>query len=169
MKIYLVGFMGAGKTTVGRRLAERLGIRFIDLDLEIERETGLSVREIFLQRGEPVFRQWEREALERAAAGDDAVIATGGGTFASSANADLMKRTGLTVWLHPTFATLAARIGFEGKEDRPLFRDETSALALYRERLSAYRAAELTIEIGPEETPEEITARILLRLPRPSY
>lgn len=166
MNVFLVGFMGAGKTTVGRLLAERLAVPFLDLDLAIEEAAGQSVREIFMQRGEPVFRQWEREALERAASGSAAVIATGGGTFASPGNAELMKRHGLTVWLHPTFATLAARIGFEGKEDRPLFRDEMQALALYRERLPAYQSADVTIEIGPEETPEEITARILLRLPR---
>lgn len=166
MNVFLVGFMGAGKTTVGRRLAERLGVPFLDLDLAIEGEAGQSVREIFMQRGEPAFRQMERDALERAAAETAAVIATGGGTIAAPGNAELMKKNGLTVWLHPSFATLAARIGFEGKEDRPLFRDETQGLALYRERLPAYRSADITIEIGPEETPEEIAARILLRLPR---
>ncbi len=166
MNVFLVGFMGAGKTTVGRLLAERLAVPFLDLDLAIEAAAGQSVRTIFLERGEAVFRQWEREALERAALGDAAVIATGGGTFASSSNAELMKRHGLTVWLHPSFATLAARIGFEGKEDRPLFRDETEGLALYRERLPAYRTADVTIEVAAEETPEEIAARILLRLPR---
>ena len=166
MNVFLVGFMGAGKTTVGRLLAEQLEVPFLDLDQAVEEAAGMSVLEIFLQRGEAVFRQWEKEALERAAAGQAAVIATGGGTFASPGNAEWMKKHGLTVWLHPTFATLAARIGFEGKEDRPLFRDERQALALYRERLPAYRSADLTVEVGAEETPREITARILLRLPR---
>ncbi len=166
MNVFLVGFMGAGKTTVGQLLAERLAVPFIDLDQTIEQEAGESVREIFLQRGEPAFRLWEREALLRAVAGSAAVIATGGGTFTHAGNAELMKRNGLTVWLHPSFATLAARIGSEGKEDRPMFRDETQGLALYRERLPAYQTADITIEAGPDETPEEIAARILLRLPR---
>ncbi|HXU43919.1 MAG TPA: shikimate kinase [Thermoanaerobaculia bacterium] len=164
MKIFLVGFMGAGKTTVGEILARRLEVPFVDLDREIEGAAGLSVREIFLQRGEPEFRQLEREALKTAAALPDAVIATGGGTIAVTANAELMK-SGLTVWLNPTFATLAARIGGAGKMDRPLFRSETQALALYRERLPAYRTADLAVDVGPEEAPEEIAARILLRMP----
>lgn len=162
MRIFLTGFMGAGKTTVGRLLARRLGVPFIDLDEEIEGEAGMSVREIFSAEGEAVFRRRESEALRRILAQPDAVLATGGGTIAHEANARLLSASGLTVWLNPPFAVIARRIGAMGKADRPLFKDETQALALYRERLPAYRQADFTVEVGPHDEPEEIAARIAL-------
>lgn len=164
MRVFLTGFMGAGKTAVGRRLAERLGWAFVDLDEEVERRAGASVRRIFETAGEPEFRRLESEELARSLDLEDVVVATGGGTVCFPANARLLRASGITVWLNPSFATLAARLAGGGKEDRPLFRDETQALALYRARLPAYRAADLTVEVGPAEAPEEVAARILLRL-----
>jgi shikimate kinase len=164
VRIYLTGFMGSGKSTVGRLLAARLGAPFLDLDEEIERMAGMRVREIFAQHGEPVFRRMEREALEATLGMPDAVVATGGGTVTFEANTRLIRENGLAVWLNLPFATIAERVGGLGKEDRPLFRDETQALALYRERLPAYRRADLTVDLAPREGPEEIAARIALRL-----
>lgn len=162
MRIYLTGFMGSGKSTAGRRLAERLGVPFVDLDEEIERRAGMRVREIFERSGEPAFRQMEAEALRETISRPDVVVATGGGTMMFEGNARLIRSAGLSVWLHPPFATIVARIGALGKEDRPLFQDEVQALALYRERLPAYRRADLTLDIAPDEGPEEIAARIAL-------
>lgn len=165
MRLFLTGFMGAGKTTVGRHLAARLGREFVDLDEEVERRAGMSVRRIFETLGEPEFRRLEAEELQRAAARDEVVVATGGGTVCFPANARLLRAQGITVWLNPSFATLGARIGAGSKEDRPLFRNETQALALYRQRLPAYRAAaDLAVEVGPAEAAEEVAARIVLRL-----
>ena len=164
MRIYLTGFMGSGKSTVGRLLAARLGAPFLDLDEEIERRAGMRVREIFELQGEPVFRRMEREALEATLTLPDVVVATGGGTVTFEVNARLIRDGGLSVWLNPPFATIVARVGGLGKEDRPLFRNETQALALYRERLPAYRRADLTVDMAPQEGPEEIAARIALRL-----
>lgn len=167
MRIYLIGFMGAGKTEVGRRLAERLGVPFVDLDSEIELQTEMKVRQIFESRGEPAFRSLEQEVLRRVSAGPEvpgAVIATGGGTFAHEANARLIRAHGLSVFLNPSFGTIVQRIGGLGKADRPLFKDETQAMALYRERLPAYRRADLTIDIAPDEGPDEVAARIALRV-----
>lgn len=162
MRIFLTGFMGCGKTTVGRRLAQRLGVGFVDLDEEIERRAGMTVRQIFEQQGEPAFRQMEAEALRGTLALPDVVVALGGGTMAFEANAALIGSNGLSVWINPAFATISSRIGGRGKADRPLFKDDVQALALYRERLPAYRRADVTMDVAPDEGPEEIAARIAL-------
>ncbi len=167
MRVYLTGFMGSGKSTVGRRLAHRLGSQFLDLDQEIERRAGMTVREIFERLGEPAFRQMEHEALLATAEYPnvaDVVVATGGGTVTFEANARWIGRQGIAVWVNPAFATIVARIGGLGKHDRPLFRDEAQALALYRERLPAYRKADLTVDVGVGERAEEVAARIALLL-----
>jgi shikimate kinase len=92
----------------------------------------------------------------------DVVVAVGGGTLMLETNARLVAANGLSVWLNLPFATIASRIGGLGKTDRPLFKDEVQALALYRERLPVYRRSDLTVDIAPEEGPEEIAARIAL-------
>lgn len=163
MHLFLTGFMGCGKTTVGRVLARRLERPFIDLDTEIEARAGLTVREIFDRGGEPLFRRLEEEALEEAAATiEPTVIATGGGTVTIGRNLEILRHNGLTVWLDPPFSVIAARIGGQGKADRPLFEDETQALELFRHRLEAYRRADLRLTIDAEERPEEVAARIEL-------
>jgi shikimate kinase len=162
MRIYLTGFMGCGKTTVGRRLAQRLGVGFVDLDEEIERRAGMTVRQIFEQQGEPVFRQMEAEALRGTLALPDVVVALGGGTTAFETNAALIGSNGLSVWINPPFATISSRMGGRGKADRPLFKNDVQALALYRERLPAYRRADVTMDVAPDEGTEEIAARIAL-------
>jgi shikimate kinase len=164
VRVYLTGFMGSGKTAVGRKLAERLGARFLDLDEEVERRAGMTVREIFERHGEPAFRKLEQEALAATREEPDVVVATGGGTVTFEANARWIRANGVSVWLNPPFATIVSRIGGRGKQDRPLFRDEVQALALYRERLPAYRQADLTVDVGPDDQPEEIAARIALIL-----
>jgi shikimate kinase len=163
VRIFLTGFMGAGKSSVGRALAARLATPFVDLDEEIVARTGRSIPEIFAEGGEGDFRRHEREALEAVLAAPelaDAVVATGGGTVAWTSTAERVAASGLTVWLNPPFATIAERIGGLGKPDRPLFRDETQAFALYRERLPAYRRCDLSLAVAPEESPQEIAARV---------
>lgn len=164
MRIYLVGFMGAGKTTVGRSLASRLGWPFLDLDSEVEERAGMTIPTIFEREGEQAFRQLERDALVVTLDHPRVVVATGGGTVTSETNAELIRSAGLSLWLNPPFASIARRIGSLGKTDRPLFRSESQAFELYRQRLPAYRRCDMEIEIGVEEAPEEVAARITLML-----
>jgi shikimate kinase len=165
MRIYLTGFMGAGKTSVGRTLSQRLGLPFADLDEEIERRTGATVREIFARGGEPEFRRLELETLAELVQQPDLVLATGGGTPAAPAARRLLGSTGVLVWLNPPFSTIVERIGALGKETRPLFRDEVQAWELYRSRLPAYRASDLKVDVASGETPEEVAARVALLVP----
>lgn len=167
MRIYLTGFMGAGKSSVGRALAARLDVPFVDLDAEIVARAGATIPEIFAAGGESEFRRLEREALEGVLAVPelaDAVIATGGGTVAWAGTAERLAASGATVWLNLPFAAIVERVGVLGKRDRPLFRDETQAFALYRERLAAYRRCDLELAVAAEESPEEVAARVEQRL-----
>lgn len=164
MHCFLTGFMGSGKTTIGRILARRLERPFLDLDSEIELRAGLRVREIFIEGGEPLFRRLEHDTLSDVSAGSDAVIATGGGTVTVERNVEILTRTGVTIWLDPPFAVIVRRIAGQGKEDRPLFEDERQALELYQARLAAYRRADLRLSVEEREVPEEVAARAELLL-----
>lgn len=164
MRLFLVGFMGAGKTTIGRRLGEVLGVPFVDLDEEVERSTGRTVRELFAEQGESAFRGLESQALQRAAQLPEVVIATGGGTLTQEANRALIERSGASLFLNPPFATLARRIAFGGKDDRPLFRDPAHAFELYRERLPLYRGCDFVLDVRDDETADEVASRAALLL-----
>jgi len=139
--IYLVGFMGAGKSSVGVRLAEALRWPFIDLDTAIEAGQALSIRQIFEQAGEPFFRAIERAALTEVIKSEPAVIALGGGTFAQPPNMELIQaRGGATVWLDCSVKELWRRC--EGITNRPLFRDGASFEQLFQQRLPFYERAD---------------------------
>ncbi len=159
-RLYLTGFMGAGKTAVGRRLAAELGWEFVDLDAEVEADAGLPVAEIFSRWGEERFRREERRALERTLARQQLVVATGGGTLAQPGARELLRGRGVLVWLKAPFARLAARVEAAGTAARPLFGDRRQAEALYRRRLPFYRQADMVVEIGAGEGVEEIVARL---------
>lgn len=157
--IYLLGFMGSGKSTVGNVLANALGWPLIDLDTVIEAGQGLSIREIFENSGEPLFRQVERAALTEASKAEPAIIALGGGTFAQQANVDLIRETGgTTVWLDCPPGILRTRC--EGLANRPLFRDEQSFAKLFAERLPFYRLADFRISTE-DRNPDEVVEQIL--------
>lgn len=161
-RVYLVGFMGAGKTTVGRRLADELGYPFQDLDRKIERRQGMSVAEIFERHGEAAFRRLESRALDATEGLERGIFATGGGILHCEHNRSTIRRLGRSVWLDPEFETLRARCRDEGNRRlRPLWRDEGQARELYDSRREAYGRADDRIAIGAAETASEVTARII--------
>ena len=155
-KIYLVGFMGAGKTSLGRALAERLVWPFEDLDSTIERKEGSGILRIFLEKGEAHFRELERRALAEAAAQPGrAIIASGGGTFCAPENRAVMQRTGITVWIDQPFERIWSRRD-ELSELRPLLRGEADFRRLYEERSPLYSMSTLRLEVGERGVPDAL-------------
>lgn len=165
MKIYLVGFMGAGKTTVGRELAARIDAPFFDLDDLVEAAEKMSIKEIFSHHGEPYFRKRERDILRATRNLERAVIATGGGTYTFDDNIQFIQSEGLSVYLSAPYLLLRTRIGDKAAE-RPLFRDDVATHELYGSRIRYYRMCDLTIEMREDETPAEIVERLLFELPK---
>jgi shikimate kinase len=123
------------------------------------------VKDIFTHHGEPYFRKREREILRSTKHLDRAVVATGGGTFTFDENVQFIQSEGLSVYLSAPYALLRNRVGAKAAE-RPLFRDDVSAHALYASRIKYYKMADITIEMRDDETPGEIVERILLELPK---
>jgi shikimate kinase len=160
--IYLVGFMGCGKSTVGRALADHIGWNFIDLDEEIERTQGTSIPEIFDEKGEAAFREIEtaalRERVKLVDRGRPFVIAVGGGAFLSDANVKTLTQSGVTIWLDCPLETIERRVA--GFEHRPLARDPEKLRELYQARRASYERAEYRVEVNGND-PEAIVRDIL--------
>ena len=157
--------MGAGKTSVGAALADRLGVPFFDLDELVESAEGMSIREIFAEKGEPHFRRREREILRTSQHVEDGVFATGGGTFTFEENIQFILAHGLSVYLSAPIQTLLHRIGDKAAE-RPMFRDEESLRELYQYRLRYYKMSDVTIDIREDESIPEVVERLFMQLPR---
>ena len=158
----LVGFMGAGKTTIGRIVAQRLAIPFFDLDTEIETASGKTVRAIFEEEGEPEFRRRERVYVEGAAALREGVFAAGGGTFVAEENRRAMLRGGIAIFLDVPFEALVRRV--PAKADRPLFGDAAQARRLLEERVPFYKMAGLSLSLTGRETPDAAAEELLRKL-----
>jgi len=159
--IYLLGFMGTGKSSVGLRLADKLGWAFCDLDSEIERVAGETIGDIFRNRGEAHFRRLESGELRRVSASRRTVVALGGGAFCSEENRHVTADTGISVWLDASLEIIMARCA--GDSSRPLFGDRDAMAALLDSRRPAYGLADLRIDIEGLEV-EEIADRILALL-----
>ncbi len=144
-RVFLVGFMCSGKSSVGRLLAKRLGWRFIDLDKEIEEREGISIPEIFEQRGEEHFRELEMNLLRELSGVERAVISTGGGLGANPDAMELMMEKGLVVWLEVSFENFWRRCS--SKRDRPLLKLGREGLEkLMEERGKIYSMSHLKVE-----------------------
>ena len=145
-KVYLVGFMAAGKTTVARALAKRLGWRAVDIDELIEEREHHTVAEIFAKHGEPYFRAVERAVLLEQLAPRHVVVATGGGTFVDPQHRAAMNRDGVSVWLDVPLDRAIARMPADGR--RPLAADRAEFERLYSARRAAYAQAHIRFDAG---------------------
>lgn len=147
--IYIVGFMGCGKSTVGRLLGERLGWRFVDLDEEIEAQQNMTISQLFETVGEEEFRRLESEALRlrihKVQAGHPMVIALGGGAFTRPENIDVLLNNGIVLWLDTAYDVLKRRV--EGASHRPLARDPVKLKELFETRRPFYAQADYHIEL----------------------
>ncbi len=145
--VVLVGMMGAGKSSIGRRLATRLGIPFVDADTEIEKAAQMTISEIFAKHGEPDFRHGEARVIARLLDSGPQVLATGGGAFMNAETRALVRDKGISVWLRANVEVLIRRIKRRG--DRPLLKDGDPAETLRRlidERHPTYAEADITVE-----------------------
>ncbi len=147
--LVLVGLMGVGKSTIGRRLARRLSLPFVDSDSEIEDAAGLSAAEVFERFGEKEFRDGERRLVARLVEGEVRVIATGGGAFADPHTRDLLKQRAITIWLDAPIDVLADRTS--RRNNRPLLRTGNPRATLERlaeERRPSYSQADIHVRSG---------------------
>lgn len=157
-RVVLVGFMGSGKTSVGRILARRLGYRFEDLDRRIEERAGRTIAEIFRDDGEEAFREREREEARAVSRLGDRVVATGGGAFARPDTRAILQEGALTVWLRCDLDRVLARVPADGT--RPLAGNRAIMRALLAEREPSYRMADVAVDASAG-TPGEVADRIV--------
>jgi shikimate kinase len=164
--LYLVGFMGSGKSTVGRILADRLGWDFVDLDAEIEQQAGVSIAHLFDARGEAEFRRMEHEKLRehvgQVVRGRPAVIALGGGAFVQPANFELCENNGISIWLDVPLETARRRVA--NNADRPLARDPQRFADLFTARRDAYARADFRIPIESDDPSRAADAILALSI-----
>jgi shikimate kinase len=163
--IVLIGMMGVGKSSIGRRLGARLGIPFVDADAEIESAAGMSIADIFARHGEASFRSGEARVIARLLNGGPQVLATGGGAVMSPETRGLIQQRGVSIWLSAEFELLLRRIS-KRKAERPMLQTADPAATL-RELLAArqpiYAQADLTVQ--SREVPHEaVVAEIIGRL-----
>jgi shikimate kinase len=166
--IVLVGMMGAGKSSIGRRLAARLDVPFVDADTEIEQAAGMSIPDIFAAHGEAYFRAGETRVIARLLESGPQVLATGGGAFMNADTRAAIAEKGVSVWLKAEFDVLMRRI--KRRQDRPLLKTEDPATTLREligERYPVYGQADLTIqsrEVPHDKIVDEIVDALAARL-----
>jgi shikimate kinase len=157
-RVVLVGFMGSGKSSVGRLLARRLGYRFEDMDRRIEERAGRSVEAIFRDDGEEAFREMEREEARALSRLGERVVAAGGGAFTRHETRALLQEGALTVWLRCDLDRILARVPADGS--RPLAGNRAIMRALLAEREPSYRMADVAVDAS-SGTPREVADRIV--------
>ncbi len=162
--IYLVGFMGSGKSTVGKILAEKLNMNFVDIDKLIEEKEGMKIKDIFEQKGESYFRELERKQIKAVVKQEGLVVSTGGGLGANLDNMNFMKKNGDVVWLDVSLNIVLNRL--KNDQDRPLLKQPTEKIKqLFEERKNVYRLANIRIN-ADKKTPSQIVEEILTKIKR---
>ena len=161
--IYITGFMGAGKTTVGQALSRILKRRFVDMDQVISRKSGMSVSAYFEKLGENNFREVETNTLQKIASKKSLIVATGGGTPTSAMNRKIMRDSGKIVHVNVTLDECLDRLGTEANLVRPLWKDRASVSALYNSRLEAYADCDIRVDAS-NDSPEELAWKICEKL-----
>jgi len=166
--VALVGLMGAGKSSIGRRLAQRLKVPFVDADSEIEVAAGATVEEIFERHGEAAFREGERRVIARLLEGPVHVLATGGGAFMDAATRAVLRERAISIWLRADLELLAGRV--LRRNNRPLLKGQDPRIVLAQlmaERYPVYAEADITvdtIEGPPEATLDAVIATLASHL-----
>ena len=153
--LVLIGMMGAGKSSIGRKLAHRLNLPFVDADAEIERAAGMSISDIFAKHGEPYFRAGEARVIARLLEGGPQVLATGGGAFMHPQSREAIRAKGISIWLKAEYDVLLKRI--KRRSDRPMLKTQDPGETLRRlmqERDPVY--AEADVIVHSREVPHEI-------------
>ena len=167
--VVLVGMMGAGKSSIGRRLATRLNIPFVDADAEIEKAAGMSIPDIFATRGEPDFRAGEARVIARLLDGGPQVLATGGGAYMNAETRAAVAQKGISVWLKADFEVLMKRVKRRSTADRPMLQGDPAQRIrhLMDERYPVYAQADMTVmsrDVAHETIVSEIIAELAARL-----
>lgn len=160
--VALVGMMGAGKTAVGKAVAARLGVPFLDSDAEIEAAANMSVAEIFARDGEPFFRAKETQVIQRLLENERCILSTGGGAFMAEQNQQMIAQKGVALWLNASLDILWQRVRY--KDTRPLLRTPNpyaTLKALYDKRTPVYARADLTVDVLPRYSIEDTATLVL--------
>ena len=166
--IVLVGMMGAGKTTVGRRLATRLGRHFVDSDEEVEKAAGMTIEDIFAAHGEADFRAGEVRVIARLLKDHDLVLGTGGGAFINTETRALVKQAAISVWIKADFELLFARV--QRRSNRPLLKTANprqTLMDLIDKRYPIYAEADVTVvsrDVPHDQVADEVIDALLLHL-----
>ncbi len=160
--VVLVGMMGAGKTAVGKALAARLGVPFLDSDAEIERAANMTIAEIFARDGEAFFRDRETRVIDRLLEEERGILSTGGGAFLAERNRRLISEKGVSVWLNADLQLLWNRV--KHKDTRPLLRTDdpyATLKALYEARVPIYATADLEVRARPHYSIDAMCGQVL--------
>ncbi|MCL6285519.1 shikimate kinase [Ruegeria sp. 2012CJ41-6] len=160
--VVMVGMMGAGKTAVGRALAQRLAVPFLDSDAEIESAANMTIPEIFARDGEPFFRSKESQVISRLLEEERGILSTGGGAFLSESNRAIISARGVSVWLNAELGVLWNRV--KHKDTRPLLRTDdphATLAALYQARVPLYAKSDLSVVSDGEAAIEQMVDRVI--------